>query len=186
MNVQNTYTDTGDGSLPEVSVVIISKGNRTMLERATASIGETDYPRSKLQCLVLEETDDPRPLEPWVEYHTIPVKHRGFGFARNRALSYARNAIILFTDDDCTVEKNWISELINPLRKSQRIAAVGGAVFVPSCGVVGKCENIIGFPGGGMKYVHLAAGKVVRRETFSTCNCAIRRSAIDVAGGFNL
>ncbi|MBN1576546.1 MAG: glycosyltransferase [Chitinispirillaceae bacterium] len=185
MNMQRTEAGDGVDSLPKVSVVIISKGNRGMLERVLASISRTDYPQSKLQCVVLEETDDPQPPQPWVEYYTIAVKHRGFGFARNRALSYARNPIVLFTDDDCTVAPDWIRELVGPLMDSQQTVAVGGAVFVPPCGVVGQCENIIGFPGGGVKYVHAAGGKTVRRETFSTCNCAIRRSAIDGAGGFD-
>ncbi len=168
-----------------MSVIIISKNNRRKLETAVESVAKVNYPPSKIQCIVLEETDTPGTFDAWVDYHSIEVRNLGFGFARNRALSFAKNGIILFTDDDCVVEKNWIRELVYPLMESQKIAAVGGAVYVPQCGVIGKCENIIGFPGGGIRYVHLAGGKTIRRDTFSTCNCAVRRSAIDEAGGFD-
>lgn len=170
---------------PFVSVVIISKGNHATLAKAIASLKTIDYPASKMQVVVLEETQHPEPFESWVEYHTIPVQNLGFGYARNRALSYATNPIIIFTDDDCTFDPHWISHLTLPLLQSQKIAAVSGAVYVPECGSIGQCENIIGFPGGGMRYVHLCGGNPVAHPTFSTCNCALRRSAIDDAGGFN-
>jgi uncharacterized membrane protein YciS (DUF1049 family) len=55
------------------------------------------------------------------------------------------------------------------------VAATAGAVRVPVCGAVGQCENILGFPGGGLKYIHRANGQYVAVPTFSTCNCAINR-----------
>lgn len=175
-----------EADLPDVSVVIISKNNHVFLDKVVDSINnEVDYPPDKVQLVVLEETDTPvQPVSP-AEYHTIPMRHRGFGYARNTALFYARHSIIVFTDDDCLVHQNWLRELVAPLMRSEEVAAVSGAVFVPPCGVVGKCENIIGFPGGGMKYYHQSEGKLKEHPTFSTCNCAVRRSVIDAAGGFD-
>lgn len=177
--------NTIDDTLPAVSVVIISKNNHELLAQAISSIGKVDYPPQKMQVVVFEETDHPQPLDSWVEYHTIPVTHRGFGYARNKALAYATHSIIIFTDDDCTVGQLWIRELVTPLIESEQILAVGGSVFVPPCSPVGECENIIGFPGGGIKYYHLSGGKLITRTTFSTCNCAIRKSVIDSLGGFD-
>jgi mycofactocin glycosyltransferase len=181
------FNKVGDdrSSLPLVSIIIISKNNHAMLEKAIASISAIDFPRSKMQVVVLEETDVPQPFDSWIDYRTIPVRHRGFGFARNHALSFARHAVIIFTDDDCTFAPQWIRELVKPLMESESTAAVSGAVGVPPCGPIGQCENILGFPGGGMQYFHFSGGKQIRHATFSTCNCAIRRSAIDAAGGFD-
>jgi cellulose synthase/poly-beta-1,6-N-acetylglucosamine synthase-like glycosyltransferase len=184
-NIASDKIREGSTSLPPVSIIIISKNNHVMLEKSIVSISAVDYPRSKMQVVVLEETDAPRPFDSWIDYRTIPVLHRGFGFARNQALLFARYAIIIFTDDDCTFAPQWICELVQPLMESEATAAVSGVIQVPSCGPIGQCENIIGFPGGGMYYFHLSGGKQIRRATFSTCNCAIRRSAIDLAGGFN-
>jgi GT2 family glycosyltransferase len=166
-------------------VLIITRGKREHLEKALESIRQVDYPDSLMQCVVVEETDTPQPVGEGIEYHAIPVRNLGFGYARNRALEYARNPLIIFTDDDCRVHRRWVRELVRPLIEEIRISAVSGAVFVPPCGPVGKCENIIGFPGGGLKYFHAASGKIVKRSTFSTCNCAIRRTAIDTEGDFD-
>jgi len=171
--------------LPSVSVIIISKSNHVILEKSILSLSNIDYPRSRIQLIVLEETDTPQPLDRWVEYHTIPMRHLGFGYARNKSLTYAVNPIIVFTDDDCTFKIDWLRKLVAPFMESDKISAVSGAVYVPQCGPVGQCENIIGFPGGGMRYVHRSGGKAILHPTFSTCNCAIRRSEIDNAGGFN-
>lgn len=70
-----------------------------------------------------------------------------------------------------------------PVQPSE-VAAVAGAVLVSGCGAIGECENILGFPGGGARYLNCAHGAIIRWTTFSTCNCAVRKSAIERAGGF--
>jgi cellulose synthase/poly-beta-1,6-N-acetylglucosamine synthase-like glycosyltransferase len=185
MQLSNLELNKKQSELPSVTVIIISKSNHAILEKAIESLSQIDYPRSHMQIIVLEETDTPQPFESWVEYHTIPMRHLGFGYARNKSLTYAVNSIIVFTDDDCTFKIDWLRKLVAPFIESEKISAVSGAVYVPKCGPVGQCENIIGFPGGGMRYVHRSGGKAILHPTFSTCNCAIRRSEIDTAGGFN-
>lgn len=179
------YISSSEPDVEFVSLIIISKNNYELLKQAIQSIVNCEYSQDKIQLIILEETGTPHIFPSRISYHTIPVENRGFGYARNRALSYAEHEIIVFTDDDCIVEKDWLRKLIQPLQESKETAAVSGAVHVPPCGVVGKCENILGFPGGGMKYVRQSEGKLQSRETFSTCNCAIRKEYIDSVGGFD-
>jgi cellulose synthase/poly-beta-1,6-N-acetylglucosamine synthase-like glycosyltransferase len=167
------------GCLPSVSVVVVTKGNRRLVERAVESILKTDYPSRLRQIVVLEETDDPQPLQgEGVSYHAIPLRHLGVGYARNEALRFATHDIVAFTDDDCVVERSWLHEIVRPFEDSPEVAATAGSVRVPECGPVGQCENVLGFPGGGVKYVHASGGNTVLHPTFSTCNCAIRRSSL--------
>ncbi|MBN1674486.1 MAG: glycosyltransferase [Kiritimatiellae bacterium] len=164
---------------PAVSVIVITKGRHALAERAVDSILAADYEKGKRQIVVLEETDAPTPIEGnGVDYHTIPVQGLGFGHARNKALEHAKHDIVAFTDDDCQVEEDWLRELIRPLMETPDAAASAGAVLVPACGAVGQCENILGFPGGGVRYVHAANSAPRHVGTFSTCNCAVRRSAL--------
>jgi GT2 family glycosyltransferase len=51
--------------------------------------------------------------------------------------------------------------------------------------VIGYAESVLGFPGGGLRYLAAAAGRVVPTTHLSTCNCAYRREAIEAAGGFS-
>jgi GT2 family glycosyltransferase len=175
----------GNNELPRVSIIIATKGRRSLAEKAVASVQKTDYPKEKMEIVVVEETNSPLLISSSnVVYHAIPELNLGFGHARNEGLRLARQEIIVFVDDDCSVENDWLKELVAPLLSDDRAAAVAGSVFVPECGAIGQCENILGFPGGGVRYVHESGGRIVPCPTFSTCNCAIRRSAIDEAGAF--
>jgi GT2 family glycosyltransferase len=170
---------------PFVSVIVITKGRHALAESAVASILAADYPVEKREIIVVEETDAPCPIiGAGVKYTAIPVGNMGFPYARNKGVSLASQDIIAFTDDDCLVDREWIKELVRPLTGSAGAAAVAGAVLVSECGAIGQCESILGFPGGGVKYLHQTRGALTSWFTFSTCNCALRRSALEMAGGF--
>jgi GT2 family glycosyltransferase len=165
---------------PPVSVIVVTTTHHDLAEQAVASILAADYPSDRRQIIIIEETHGPQPIKgEGVEYHTIPVKNLGVGYARNKGLRLAEHDIVIFTDDDCTVEKDWLKQIVCPLMELSNIAAVAGAVLVPACGFIGQCENILGFPGGGIKYLHRAAGETVAMSTFSTCNCSINRQITD-------
>jgi GT2 family glycosyltransferase len=87
-------------------------------------------------------------------------------------------------DDDCEAERGWIEALTAPLRQDPTILGVAGAVLVRECNLIGYAENILGFPGGGLRYLHEAQGRAVPTRYLSTCNCAYRRDAVIRAGGF--
>jgi GT2 family glycosyltransferase len=74
--------------------------------------------------------------------------------------------------------------LSNPLRSDPQVLGVAGGVLVKECGAIGFAENILGFPGGGLRYLHAAKRKIVPTRYLSTCNCAYRRDAVIRAGGF--
>jgi hypothetical protein len=87
-------------------------------------------------------------------------------------------------DDDCEAEAGWLKALLLPLRQDDAILGVAGAVMVRECGPIGYAESILGFPGGGLRYLHSARGRVVPTRHLSTCNCAYRREAVLRVGGF--
>ena len=171
---------------PAVDIVVVSRGRHELLRKAVALVSGVDYPSDKMRIVVIEETDEPQPLAvDGVDYRAIPMRDLGFAHARNEALRCVVAPVVVFTDDDCVVERDWLKEIVGPLVRDQSVQAVAGAVLVPSCGPVGKCENVLGFPGGGLKTLHAADGELVHRKTFSTCNCAVRRDAIEACGGFD-
>ena len=175
----------GQVEWPAVSVIIITRDGHEAAEEAVRSVLQVDYPAEKLEIVVIEETDQPRPITgDRVRYVAIPMRNLGFGFARNQGVKQSGGEVFAFTDDDCLVHRDWLRELVGPLLVEEGAAATSGAVMVPECGPVGQCENILGFPGGGVKFVEGAQGKTVRQSTFSTCNCAVFRWAVEEVGGF--
>jgi GT2 family glycosyltransferase len=169
--------------LPGVSILIVTRDRRADLDRLLASLRALEYPADRVEIVVVEETDDPRPL-PGVHYVSIPRRDRGLGYARNLAVAAARHDVVAFTDDDCVVTADWLRELTAPLGAAD-VAGVAGAVLVRDTTAVGFAENTLGFPGGGLRYLVAAGGKPVPTATASTCNCCYRKAAVQEAGGFD-
>lgn len=170
----------GDG---EVSVVICTKDRPGDLARAIASVRASGDAGLQAEIVIVEESDRPRQI-PGVRYVHLPREGRGFGYARNAGVRATQGDVILFLDDDCEVGGGWIENLTAPLRANPEILGVAGAVLVRDCGPIGYAENILGFPGGGLRYRHAARGRVVPTRYLSTCNCAYRKEAVLRVGGF--
>ncbi len=172
-------------NLLPVSVLISSKDRRALLDQALASLGRLDYPRDRMEIVVVEETESPRPL-PGIRYLPIPRENRGYGYTRSIAVAAARHEILAFTDDDCLVDPLWLRELVTPFMQDKEVAGVAGAVCVQTTDPLAQCENILGFPGGGLKYIAASKGETTPTRYLSTCNCAYRKEIVLEAGGFDL
>jgi GT2 family glycosyltransferase len=165
------------------SIVLCTKDRPADLARAIASIRESGDVGRTAEIVVVEEADAPRDV-PGVRYVHLPRQGRGFGYARNVGVREAHGDILLFIDDDCEAEQGWGEALLAPFHADPQVLGVAGAVMVKDCGLIGYAENILGFPGGGLRYRHQANGQVVSTRYLSTCNCAYRRKAVLDAGGF--
>jgi len=79
--------------------------------------------------------------------------------AANFALQYARGDVILFTDDDCILPKNWVETMVNELKTRPIIA---GAIKSPTDNYLRLCHNIAEFnnfmSGGKAAYTDFIAG----------------------------
>ncbi len=166
-----------------VSVVICTKDRPVDLHRAIASVRTADLIGQTAEIVVVEEAIHARAL-PDVRYVHLPPHGRGFGYTRNVGVGEATGEILAFLDDDCLAERGWLESLVRPFSEDAEVLGVAGAVLVKEGGAIGFAENILGFPGGGLRYLHAAGGKVVPTRHLSTCNCAYRREAIHRAGGF--
>lgn len=168
---------------PTVSVLICTKDRRDDVVRALASLRAAGVEREGVEIVVVEETASPRPIA-GVRYVPLPPEGRGFAHVRNRAVDAAKGSLLVFVDDDCEVERGWLDALLAPMA-DPGVAGTAGAVLVRDCNAVGYAENILGFPGGGLRYVAAADGREVPTRYLSTCNCVYRREAIEAVGGFS-
>ena len=169
---------------PTVSVLICTRDRRADLARALASLRADGVERDGVEIVVVEETVRPEPI-PGVRYVPLPPEGRGFAYVRNRAVETAKGSVLVFVDDDCEVERGWFDALVAPLLADPGVGGTAGAVLVRDCNAIGYAESVLGFPGGGLRYLAAAAGRVVPTTHLSTCNCAYRREAVEAAGGFS-
>jgi GT2 family glycosyltransferase len=169
---------------PTISVLICTRDRRQDVARALASLRADGVEREGVEIVVIEETAAPAPI-PGVRYVTLPPEGRGFAHVRNLAVETAKGSVVVFVDDDCEVERGWFDALLAPLLADPAVGGVAGAVLVRDCNAIGYAESILGFPGGGLRYLDAAGGRVVPTAHLSTCNCAYRREAVEAAGGFS-
>lgn len=169
---------------PSVSIILCTKDRPQALASAIRSIRASGRAGREAEIVVVEEAAEPRDI-PGVRYVHLPPRDRGFGHARNAGVEAAGGELLLFIDDDCQAGSAWVERLIDPLLQDETILGVAGAVLVKDGGAIGRAENILGFPGGGLRYRHDAGGRLVPTRHLSTCNCAYRRRAVRQAGGFS-
>ncbi len=168
---------------PFVSVLISTKDRRDLLRQALESLRQLDYPRDKMELVVVEETSQPE--DPGVDrYVVLPREDRGFAWSRNAALRAASHPLVAFTDDDCIVDRQWLRELAAPFEDPE-IGAVAGAVLAQPFGLLGKTEIVLGFPGGGLRRIACAQEQIRPVRGLSTVNAAARREILQTLGGFS-
>lgn len=164
---------TRNDNCPFVSVVICSRDRHQLLEKAVESVHAVDYPQEKYEIIVMEEGDEPSPI-PEVVYKFLPRRNLGLGYARKQGVKAAKGKFIIFTDDDCAPEKNWLAQIIQPMLDDPQAYGVSGATLVKGNPALGTCESILGFPGGGYRRYVQAKGKIVETPSASGCNMAYR------------
>lgn len=172
--------------LPSVSVIIPVKDRADDLRNCLNSLKELDYPREKIEIVVVDDgsTDDtPAVAE---ELGAVLVKSGtvagGPALARNKGARTASGEILAFIDSDCTASEQWLMELL-PVFADAEVAAVGGWVDGMHTESALDCyEAVMSSLNLGRRAMSGGAGG----DTFylPSCNLLMRKQAFTAAGGF--
>lgn len=97
---------------PPISVLTVTYNRRNFIDLAFLNLLTTDYPKSKIQWVVVEESGDPalgaldkikrfEERQPGIEITYVPMTtKRSIGYKRNKAVQAAKHNICLNMDDD--------------------------------------------------------------------------------------
>jgi GT2 family glycosyltransferase len=128
-------------SRAEVSVVVPTIGRPRLLRDLLASLAACDPAPSEI--LVVDQTSD-GVSQPVVEQYAahaariVPCDGSGVARARNVGLERASHEIVLYTDDDCTVARDWVGRAVGCMRArpegivTGRVLPAGDPNRVPS------------------------------------------------------
>ena len=171
-----------------VSIVIPTKNEGDVLEKCLNSIRNLDYPKDKIEVIIVDGHSRDNTVELAKKYG-CKVVFEEFGTrggACNLSVRNAKGEYIAFTDADCVVRKDWMKNLIKHFN-SNEIASVGGPNITPEddtefAKCVGAVLSFLSKPGS--RY-GLNIDKVIETFHNSGCNVAYRKNAIEEAGGFN-
>lgn len=96
--------------------------------------------------------------------------------ARNRGIELARGEYLLFTDDDCIAERNWVERMASALGREK---IVSGAVESPSRSYLLLCHNI------STLHAFMPGQAPGPKDFISGANMGFHRSVLAELGGFN-
>src|SRR6185503_14772930 len=117
-----------------LSVIICTRDRASLLDRCLQRFKET--PSDGLELIVVDNnsSDDTKAVvQEFAESASFDVRyifeHRtGLSHARNRGIAEASGSIIAFTDDDCLVDHQWVSRILNEFSADRSLAVLGGRV----------------------------------------------------------
>jgi GT2 family glycosyltransferase len=117
---------------PSFSVVVPTRHRASSLERCLESLAALDYPRERLEVVVVVDGTDDRSSTPVVESYRdrLPLvrvqgPRAGPAAARNAGAAHAGGRGLAFTDDDCVAHPSWVARLAAAVEVDPA-AAVGG------------------------------------------------------------
>jgi glycosyltransferase involved in cell wall biosynthesis len=114
------------------SVVVVTKDRPELLAGLLESLTRQALPPDEV--LVVDNNSTASYAEVFAQYRDrLPLKAvvettPGIAAARNRGIRESTGEIILFTDDDCVAEPQWVEKMVEPFYRDPHIGAVGGDI----------------------------------------------------------
>ena len=99
---------------------------------------------------------------------------------RNLGVKNSQGEIIVFTDADCVVAKDWIENILKYFEKGPKLGVVGGP-YLP----LDQHSLIAQYSAAYVNTYFPAESGMVAPQSIGTGNAAYRRMAIEEVGGFN-
>lgn len=119
----NFISELKEYELPKVTIALCTEGKRiNQLETALTSLKCLDYPKDKLEILVVDNSrkssNVKNILKNYTQFKYCVEEIPGLNWARNRAIEEAKGDLIAYIDDDVRVDKLWlksaVTHFINP------------------------------------------------------------------------
>jgi glucosyl-dolichyl phosphate glucuronosyltransferase len=173
----------------KASIVISTLNRSHLLDLTLRRIQEQDYPADQFETIIVDNgsSDSTRDISTgWLnktsncKYSYEPIT--GLSQARNRGISEAQSAIVVFLDDDARPTKGWLGSIMNRFENSPEVDAVGGPIHLDWEGEIRPgwysrpLDYALGYQDAGKqpkKVSHLNGG-----------NFAVRKEVISTFGGF--
>lgn len=164
---------------PRVSVIVCTRNGHAYLPACLRALATSHYPDQEV--IVIDDGSRPG-IEVMVSEHEgmryVRQEPLGLSAARNRGAREATGAILVFTDDDCEPDPDWLGFLVQEMT-TQGLDACGGPNIAPETDEI--VEQCVAAAPGNPTHVMLDD---YRAEHLPGCNLAVTRDAFDAVGGF--
>jgi glycosyltransferase involved in cell wall biosynthesis len=177
-----------------ISVIVCTHNRADQLPRVISQLRAQDYPREDFEIIVIDNGSiDHTPqvverlvAEPGVRVRYIAEARLGITFARNRGAEVARYPYMAYLDDDCSVEPDWLSQLVKGFDLQNDVVAVGGRVVLDWSQTERPAWLGLGLERwlGANSHFGSQARLLEKQGFIMESNMALKREAWQSAGGF--
>ncbi len=163
-----------------ISVVVPVYNGEKYIEACLGALLDQTVPSSDYEIVVVDDgsTDRTAELVSKFPVRYIHQENQGPAKARNVGMEKASGDIVLFTDSDCTAERDWIERMTHPLADG-KIGAVKGAYRTRQKGLTAHFAQV----------EFEERYKLLKRHEYidfvDTYSAAFRKAAFIEAGGFD-
>ena len=172
---------------PTVSIIVPALNAEATIESLLESLAEIDYDKQKLEVVVVDgqSTDRTRDITRKYPVKLILQNRKGLNLARNTGFRNSKGEIVLFTDSDCVVPRDWAKRMVKNFEATE-VGCVGGSVSRYKHSFLSRYADDSIMP---------VLRKFKKRELLENvepplrypagCNMGFRRSAVEEAGEFD-
>ncbi|MBS7634297.1 glycosyltransferase [Candidatus Bathyarchaeota archaeon] len=172
---------------PFVSVIVPAFNSEATIKDLLESLMLLDYGKENLEIIIVDGGSTDRTVEIAKIYpvQIIVESRRGINVARNAGVKSSKGEILVFTDSDCVVPKDWVRKIVEDFR-DQSVGCLGGSALRYEDNFLSRYADISVVPvlRRFRKREILDSVKLLLRYP-AGCNMAFRREAMEKAGLFN-
>lgn len=185
-------------ALPLFSVIIPTYNRSLLAENAINHIlRQTDISPEGYEIIVVDNGSQDATEEALTKFSKetlstpiIYVKLRanyGADFARNIAILHSRGRYVAFTDDDCIVPSDWLSEFKREFAADPDIVGVGGWKFPAQSGSkLDIFHRFLMWRHFLVPHIRSQKSDIYENRCGLTANVCYRRNLLEELGGFNI
>jgi glycosyltransferase involved in cell wall biosynthesis len=166
----------------KVSVIIPTFNRKVSLIRTLDSLFNQTFPKENFEIIIVDDgsTDGTEKLIHKIKiYHQnlsyLRQKNKGAASARNLGILNAEGQFIGFTDDDCTLNPNWIALAVESLEKNEFSGVQGITLPEKEIGLINRIFAFADMP--------IYTGNEV--NFYPTCNIFYKKKELVEVSGFD-
>ena len=132
---------------PKVSVVVPVYNAESCIEECIDSLLSLIYPKKSYDIIVVNNRSSDKTDSILQKFNNkikiLDEQKKGASAARNTGIKNSKGEIIVFTDADCRVDKQWLRNIVKPFEES-KIGVVGGKILsIQPCNYIENFGDII-------------------------------------------
>ena len=121
----------------EISVIVPFANTEQLIGSCVRSLLDQDFPTDRYEVIMVDNNSSDRSAQIVREHPKVRLvteSEQGAYAARNRGLTLARAPIVAFTDSDCVVESDWLSNISRALEPPEVGLVLGRRHYASGAG----------------------------------------------------